>query len=87
MHEERNYSEKTAEAIDAEVSRLVEEAFRKATALLTEKRSVLDRIAQALLEKETLEKDAYDAIVRGGTADPDMREKISSDIPNSATTL
>jgi cell division protease FtsH len=86
MHEERNYSEKTAEAIDAEVSRLVEEAFRKATGILTEKRPVLDRIAQALLEKETLEKDAYDAIIRGDTPHSDSQEKISSALPDSNET-
>ena len=63
MHEERNYSEKTAEAIDAEVSRLVGDAFKHATAILTEKRAVLDRIARTLLEKETLEKDEFAALV------------------------
>ena len=63
MHEERNYSEKTAEAIDSEVSRLVEEAFATATKILTEKRETLNRIASTLLEKETLEKDEFAALV------------------------
>ena len=65
MHEERNYSEKTAEAIDAEVSRLVGEAFAQATAILTEKRDTLNRIAKTLLEKETLEKDEFAELVQG----------------------
>ena len=65
MHEERNYSEKTAEAIDAEVSRLVNEAFLQATAILTEKRDTLNRIAKTLLEKETLEKEEFAALVSG----------------------
>lgn len=65
MHEERNYSEKTAEAIDAEVSRLVNDAFSQATAILSEKRDTLNRIAKTLLEKETLEKDEFVAIVHG----------------------
>lgn len=63
MHEERNYSEKTAEAIDAEVSRLVETAFNTATEILTKKRKTLDRIAETLLEKETLEKEAFNEII------------------------
>jgi cell division protease FtsH len=63
MHEERNYSEQTAQAIDQEVSRLVDEAYRRATTILTEKKAVLTSIAQALLEKEVLEKEAYNAIV------------------------
>ena len=70
MHEERNYSEKTAEDIDAEVSRLVDEAFQKATSILKEKKVVLDRIASTLLERETLEKDMYDALLRGEILPP-----------------
>lgn len=70
MHEERNYSEKTAQEIDAEVSRLVDDAFQKATTILTEKKLILDRIANTLLERETLEKDLYDALLRGETLPP-----------------
>ena len=70
MHEERNYSEKTAQEIDAEVSRLVDDAFQKATTILTEKKVILDRIANTLLERETLEKDLYDALLRGETLPP-----------------
>jgi cell division protease FtsH len=70
MHEERNYSEKTAQEIDAEVSRLVDDAFQKATTILTEKKVILDRIANTLLERETLEKDLYDALLQGETLPP-----------------
>jgi cell division protease FtsH len=63
MHEERNYSEKTAEAIDSEVSRLVGEAFKTATDILTKKRDILNRIATTLLEKETLERDEFNALL------------------------
>lgn len=65
MHEERNYSEKTAQDIDTEVTHLIDEAFKRATTILTEKRATLNAIAQALLEKETLEKDEFAAIVKG----------------------
>lgn len=64
MHEERNYSEKTAQDIDTEVTHLIDEAFKRATTILTEKRATLNAIAQALLEKETLEKDEFAAIVK-----------------------
>lgn len=63
MHEERNYSEKTAQEIDHEVSAIVKEAFERATLILKEKRDVLDALAKELLEKETLEKEAFDALV------------------------
>ena len=61
--EERDYSDETAQSIDAEVTRLVDNAFKKATSILIEKRTLLDKLANALLEKETLEKEEYDAIV------------------------
>jgi cell division protease FtsH len=63
VHEDRNYSEKTAQEIDQEVSRLINAAFQTATTLLTEKKQTLIAIAEALLEKEILEKEAFDAIV------------------------
>jgi cell division protease FtsH len=64
MHEERNYSEETARSIDSEVSRLITNAFNQATAILNSKRLILDRIAATLLEKETLEKDEFDALIK-----------------------
>lgn len=64
MHEERNYSEETARSIDTEVSRLIAEAFKHATTLLSEKRTILDTIAATLLEKETIEKDEFERIIQ-----------------------
>lgn len=63
IHEERDYSNETAQAIDAEVTRFVDEAFKTATTILTEKRPLLNTLANTLLEKETLEKEEYDEIV------------------------
>jgi cell division protease FtsH len=63
MHEERNYSEKTAQEIDQEVSRFVSEAYDRARGILIDKKDILKKIADALLEKEILEKDEFDAIV------------------------
>jgi cell division protease FtsH len=71
MHEERDYSEKTAQDIDIEVSHLIDTAFKRATDILNEKRNTLDTLARTLLEKETLEKDEFDAIV-GITAPKEM---------------
>ena len=65
MHEEKNYSEKTAEDIDVAVSTLIENALNTATTILTEKRALLDTLAQALLKEENIEKERFDAIMRG----------------------
>ena len=62
IHEQRDYSEKTAEMIDTEVNRLVNEAMATAKRILTEKRATLDRIAKTLLEKETLEKEEFEEV-------------------------
>ena len=62
IHEQRDYSEKTAEKIDAEISRLIAEAQETATRILTEKRATLNAIAKTLLEKETLEKEEFEEL-------------------------
>ena len=62
-HEDRDYSEKTAQDIDGEVSLLINTAFDRATKILNERRVALDTLARTLLEKETIEKDEFDAIV------------------------
>jgi cell division protease FtsH len=58
-----DFSEDTAIRIDREVERLVNEAYQKASAILTENRQVLERLARDLLEYESLEgRQIYDVI-------------------------
>ena len=57
IHEERDYSDKTAEAIDKEVSALVEEGLKRAKQILTERKDKLEKMVARLLEKETIEQD------------------------------
>lgn len=64
MGEQKNYSEDTAQKIDAEVRRIMSEGETRATQLLTQHRSVLDTIAKRLLEEETLEQEAFTEIVK-----------------------
>jgi cell division protease FtsH len=52
---ERDFSEETAATIDEEVSQLVEEAYRRATTVLADNRSVLDELAEMLVERETVD--------------------------------
>jgi cell division protease FtsH len=49
-----NHSAATQEAIDQEVRRIIDEAYETAKSILTEKREDLERLAQGLLEYETL---------------------------------
>lgn len=55
----RSYSEETAAAIDAEVRRIVEAAYKNTKTLLVENRESLEAIANALLEKEVIERDEF----------------------------
>ncbi len=64
LHEDRNYSEETAERIDKEVTRLIDDAFNKATSILTQHRKTLNTLAKTLLEKETIEKDEFEALIK-----------------------
>jgi cell division protease FtsH len=54
--QERNYSEKTAEEIDAEVRRIADELYEHAKGILTTRRSELERIARELVQRETLDR-------------------------------
>ncbi len=63
--EARAYSERVAEAIDAEVRSLIEAGMRQAEEILSQHRDVLDRLASVLLEDETIEGDDLEAIFSG----------------------
>jgi cell division protease FtsH len=66
MGRTRNYSEVTAQTIDAEIKRIIDEAYERATRLLTENRAKVEAIAKALLEFETLEGDHIREIMETG---------------------
>ena len=61
------YSEKTAEIIDVEIKKLTDEAAKRAEAVLKANAKVLDRVAEALLEKETLEEADITPLMEGAT--------------------
>ena len=70
----KNYSERTAREIDAEVKKLVNTQFNYAKKLLEDNRDKLDRIAEAALDRETLDHLELEACIEGRPL-PD-REKI-----------
>lgn len=61
--EDKGYSEKVGSDIDAEVSRIMNEAFEKAIAVVTKDRKALDAIAQKLVEVETIEQAEFEKIL------------------------
>jgi cell division protease FtsH len=63
MTHERPYSDDTAREIDKEVETLMREAAHRAEAVLTHNRASLDKLAEALLEEETIEEDTVKKIL------------------------
>jgi len=61
-----NFSEDTARRIDAEVRKIVDEQYARATALMKEHRAALDGIAEALLQYETIEGKHVMEIIKEG---------------------
>jgi cell division protease FtsH len=63
ISEQRDYSEKVAEQIDHEVGSLIRDAEKKAEGIIKNKRDILDKLVATLLEKETMEREEFEAIV------------------------
>lgn len=68
--ETRDFSEGTARIIDEEVQRILGEAESSAIRILNEKRIELDRIAEALLIHEELDRDQVEKLMKGLVLDP-----------------
>ncbi|MFA5052029.1 MAG: ATP-dependent zinc metalloprotease FtsH [Patescibacteria group bacterium] len=64
IHERRDYSEKTAQAIDQEVSKFINNAYDIALKIIKKSRTHLDEIVNQLITKETLERDEFAAIFK-----------------------
>jgi cell division protease FtsH len=62
--EDRNYSEQVAYEIDQEVRRIIEECYQRARTILSQNRDKMDRIVQALLERENLSREEFLALMR-----------------------
>jgi cell division protease FtsH len=66
----REISERTAEMVDEEVKRLLDEAQNRARGILAAERNLLDRIAMSLLERETLDAEEIQQLRRGEILPP-----------------
>ena len=66
ISEQRDYSEEIAAQIDREIKAIVDRAYRRAIQVLNEHRGKLNAISTALMEKETLNAEELEAIVKEG---------------------
>jgi cell division protease FtsH len=76
--EERNYSERTAEAIDDEVHRIVNECYERSMTILSSRHEQLGRIAQELIRRETLDRPALDDLLHDSRGSYETR---TNDLP------
>ena len=70
IQKHRDYSEKTAIEIDDEVRRIVNEAMERAEKILNENIDILHKLSNELLEREILDGEEIDTIIKGGELSP-----------------
>src|SRR6266550_3581903 len=66
----REISDRTAQIVDEEVRSILTHAYSEAQRILAERRAALDRLAAALLERETLEREQVEMVVAGQSLPP-----------------
>ena len=79
ISQSRDYSEKTAIMIDEEVRGLVEGAYNRARQLLSDNLDKLHVLSQALLEREILDGDEVEKLLRGEQLEPLARDRGNGD--------
>ena len=86
--EQRNYSERVAEAIDAEVSHLIDDGHRRAMEILARHEKLLDMLSERLIEVETLDAEEFtrlistfgdQAPVKSDTTEPPIQTDVVND--------
>ncbi len=75
----KDISDKTAEMIDAEVKNIVQAAMKRAEKILEENLDVLHRLSEELLEREILDGDEIDKIIKGETLPPIQKDDETKD--------
>ena len=71
------YSEKVSAEIDAEVKKIINDAYEKADSIVTEHRKLLDAIANRLIEKETMEREEFEQMLITHGVQPKKKEEIN----------
>jgi len=69
LMEDRNYSEEVAHEIDKEIRSTMDAAYERAKGILNENREKMDSVVKVLLERETLEREEFEALMEGASID------------------
>lgn len=81
--DERNYSEEIAMSIDKEVRKIIEAGYSRAKQILSENREKMDEIVKVLLEKESLDREEFQALMADAKL-PDHKGEHKSKVAPSA---
>ncbi|MGI5939458.1 MAG: ATP-dependent zinc metalloprotease FtsH [Thermoleophilia bacterium] len=71
----QEYSDETARKIDAEIRRVVDEAYAMAREILIEHRAELDMLSALLMDKETIDREEFEALLAGGDPEEVFRAR------------
>ncbi len=90
IKDHKNYSEKKAEIIDQEIEKLISQAADTAKRVIKENKPAMDRLVKDLLQRETIEKKQFEAIIKGKelkdetkkTEHKEDQEKKQNDLTN-----
>ena len=74
-------SEKMSEMIDSEIKRIIDESLEKATDILTKNRKIMDTMVDYLLERETLNGEEIDKIIKCEPLEPVLKDEQKSAPP------
>ncbi len=83
--EKEAVAEHTSRIVDEEIRRIVEEAYMSACRILSEHRDLMDRMAEALLERETLGGEELELLVRGDRLPDRPGDRMGSSEPEGRT--
>jgi len=86
LMEDRDYSEDIAKAIDEEVRAFIDQGYARAREILMENRAKMDEIAEILLEKETLTREEFLALLNGEATADDIRRGQLTPPPTTGLT-
>lgn len=91
IQKHRDYSEKTAIEIDEEIRSIINSAFDRAIKILSDNMDVLHKLSEELLEREILDGEEIDRIIRGETLPPVQKENNknvgANDVPEHVKKL
>jgi cell division protease FtsH len=65
LMEDRNYSEEVAKAIDEEVRMIMDDCYSRARKILEDNRATMDRIVAVIRERETIEREEFEGLMKG----------------------